>query len=242
MEQVSKYADNTALLLRSLDGDENATEELLVINAPLVRSIAGRFTGRGTDLEDLIQIGNIGLLKAVRTFDPARGCAFSTYAVPLIFGEIRRHLRDDGPIKVSRTQKRLAAMLAAAREEAIKDGRELRLEELAARCGVTPEEAATALDAVAPVRSLSETLYGDEEDGPTLGAALGDSEACEKLFDRLALSMSIEKLPPLRRKIILLRYYRDLSQQQTADLLGLTQVKVSREEKKILAFLRSELS
>lgn len=241
MEQSQKYSDNAALLILSLAGDERATEELLVNNTPLVRSIAQRFVGRGTDLEDLIQIGTIGLLKAIRTFDPERGCVFSTYAVPLIFGEIRRHMRDDGPMKVSRAKKRLAAMLASEREAAIKRGEDPRIEELAQRCGVTPEEAADALDAVSPVRSLSETLYGDEE-GPTLGSALSDDETCERMTDRLALSMSIDKLSPLRRKIILLRYYRDLSQQQTAEILGLTQVKISREEKKILAILRAELS
>ena len=241
MEQSQKYSDNTTLLLRSLAGDEEATEELLVKNAPLVRSIAQRFIGRGTDFEDLVQIGTIGLFKAIRTFDPERGCAFSTYAVPLIFGEIRRHIRDDGPIKVSRAKKRLAAILVAEREKAVKQGENIRLSELAQRCGVTLEEAADALDAVSPVRSLSETLYGDE-DGPTLGSALGDDESCDRMLDHLALSMSIDRLPPLKRKIILLRYFRDLSQQETADILGLTQVKVSREEKKILAILLQELS
>lgn len=241
MEQAGKFSENTTLLEKSLAGDERATEQLLINNTPLVRSIATRFFGRGTDLEDLMQIGCLGLVKAIRTFDPARGCAFSTYAVPLIFGEIRRHLRDDGFLKVSRTQKRLAARLCAEKEAMTKEGLEPRVEELAARCGVSREEAVFALDAVAPVRSLSDTLWGDE-DGPTLDDALSDPDEEERTFDRLALSMSIDKLPPLRRKIILLRYYRDLSQQQTADLLGLTQVKVSREEKRILAFLREEMT
>lgn len=241
MEARKAYADNLAWLERSRAGDEAATEALLLANAGLVRNIVARFEGRGVDREDLIQIGSIGLLKAIRTFDPARGCTLSTYAVPLIFGEIRRHLRDEGPIKVSRTQKRLAARLAQERDRAIKRGEEPRLSELAATCGVSTAEAAVALDAVAPVRSLSETLYG-EEDGPTLDDAIADEEAAERSFMHLALAMSIDKLPPLRRKIVLLRYWRDLSQQQTADLLGLTQVKVSREEKKILAFLREELT
>ncbi len=241
MDTEKKYGDNMALLRRSLGGDEKATEALIINNAGLVRGIALRFVGRGTDLEDLLQIGNMGLLKAIRTFDPGRECAFSTYAVPLIFGEIRRHMRDDGLIKVSRTQKRLAAILASERERAIKEGVELRIEELAERCGVTAEEAAAALGAVSPVRSLSEPVWGEEE-GVTLDAILTDEEEGERAFDKLALSMSIDRLPPLRRKIILLRYYRDLSQQQTADLLGITQVKVSREEKKSLIFLREELS
>ncbi len=241
MEPREKYADNATLLTRSLAGDERATEELLINNGGLVRTLASRFVGRGTDYEDLVQIGMIGLLKAVRTFDPTRECAFSTYAVPLILGELRRHLRDDGFVKVSRTRKRLAACLAAAREKALKEGRDARIEELAEACGVAVEDAVDALEATAPVRSLSECMYGDE-DGPTLDSAIADTDAPERDFDRLALSMSIDKLPPLRRKIVLLRYFRDLSQQRTADILGLTQVKVSREEKKILAFLREELS
>ena len=241
METKKPYAENTALLERSRQGDEKATEALMLANGGLVRNIASRFEGRGVDAEDLFQIGFIGLLKAIRTFDPSRACAFSTYAVPLIFGEIRRHLRDEGPIKVSRTQKRLAAMLAREREQAIKRGENPRIEDLAAACGVTPAEAAVALDAMAPIRSLSETLFG-EEDGPTLDDTVTDEDEAERTFHHLALSMSIDKLSPLRKKIILLRYWRDLSQQQVADQLGLTQVKVSREEKKIIAFLREELS
>ena len=241
METKKPYAENTALLERSRQGDEKATEALMLANGGLVRNIAARFEGRGVDAEDLFQIGFIGLLKAIRTFDPSRACAFSTYAVPLIFGEIRRHLRDEGPIKVSRTQKRLAAMLAREREQAIKRGENPRIEDLAAACGVTPAEAAVALDAMAPIRSLSETLFG-EEDGPTLDNTVTDEDEAERTFHHLALSMSIDKLSPLRKKIILLRYWRDLSQQQVADQLGLTQVKVSREEKKIIAFLREELS
>lgn len=241
METKKPYAENTALLERSRQGDEKATEALMLANGGLVRNIAARFEGRGVDAEDLFQIGFIGLLKAIRTFDPSRACAFSTYAVPLIFGEIRRYLRDEGPIKVSRTQKRLAAMLAREREQAIKRGENPRIEDLAAACGVTPAEAAVALDAMAPIRSLSETLFG-EEDGPTLDDTVTDEDEAERTFHHLALSMSIDKLSPLRKKIILLRYWRDLSQQQVADQLGLTQVKVSREEKKIIAFLREELS
>ena len=241
METKKPYAENTALLERSRQGDEKATEALMLANGGLVRNIAARFEGRGVDAEYLFQIGFIGLLKAIRTFDPSRACAFSTYAVPLIFGEIRRHLRDEGPIKVSRTQKQLAAMLAREREQAIKRGENPRIEDLAAACGVTPAEAAVALDAMAPIRSLSETLFG-EEDGPTLDDTVTDEDEAERTFHHLALSMSIDKLPPLRKKSVLLRYWRDLSQQQVADQLGLTQVKVSREEKKIIAFLREELS
>ena len=241
-QRNEKFNDNLALILASQSGDARATDRLVRQNGGLVNHIALRFLGRGQELEDLIQIGNMGLLKAIRTFDPARECAFSTYAVPLIFGEIRRFLRDDGPIKVSRSQKRLGAALAAEQEKCIAEGMtDVRLATLAERCGVSVEEAAAALDAIAPVSSLSDVLYNDE-DSPTLESTLADTGATEREFDRLALSMAIDKLPEVRRKIVLLRYFRDYSQSETAAALGLTQVKVSREEKKILAFLRTELS
>ena len=240
MDADRKYDDNPRLLAAARNGDGRAEEELVRANAGLVRSVAARFSDRGYDREELFDVGQIGLLKAVRTYDPARGCAFSTYAVPLIFGEIRRFLRDDGPIKVSREKKRLAALLSAERERAAASGLDLRLSEIAERVGVTPEEAADALDAVSPVRSLSEYAYRDE--GPTLGETIADEGENERVFDKIAVALAVAKLPALRKKIVLLRYYRDLSQQKVANLLGLTQVKVSREEKRAIEFLRGELS
>lgn len=243
MAGAALYADNPRLLAESLAGDESATAELVRRNIGLVRSIALRFSSRGYDQEDLIQIGLLGLLKAIRTFDVTRGCTFSTYAVPLVLGEIRRFLRDDGMIKISREQKRLAAELCRIRDEAFASGEgELRLEELARRAGISREEAAAALEASVPIRSLSEAAYGGDEDAPTLEATLADGNESERTLDRLALSLAIDKLPPMRKKILLLRYYRDYSQAETAKALGLTQVKISREEKKIIEFLRQELS
>ena len=237
-----KYKENYALIERAQEGDEEAMTELLTRNAGLVRSIALRHTGRGTDLEDLESLGNMGLIKAVRSFDRARGCAFSTYAVPLIFGEIRRFLRDDGPIKVSRSQKRLGAMLAAARERRLARGEEgVRIEDLAAECGVSASEAAAALEASAPVCYLSDSVYGEEE-GMTLEGTLYDDEEGEREMWRMALGEAIGRLPEQRRRIILLRYFRNLSQEETARVLGLTQVKVSREEKRTLEGLRRALS
>ena len=243
MTGAALYADNPRLLDESLAGDESATAELVRRNTGLVRSIALRFVSRGYEAEDLIQIGLLGLLKAIRTFDPSRGCALSTYAVPLVLGEIRRFLRDDGMIKVSREQKRLSAELCRIRDTAFACGEgELRLEELARRAGVSREDAAAALEVSLPIRSLSEAAYGGDEDAPMLEATIADGNESERTFEGLALSRAIEKLPPLRKKILLLRYYRDMSQAETARALGLTQVKISREEKKIMEFLRQELS
>ncbi|MBQ3055896.1 MAG: sigma-70 family RNA polymerase sigma factor [Clostridia bacterium] len=221
-----------------------ATEALITENMGLVRAAAMRFRDRGIEYEDLMQIGTIGMLRAIRTFDVSRGTAFSTFAVPLIVGEIRRNLRDDGIIHVSRSYKQLAAELARQKQEFIsKEGREPTLGELAAAVGVTGEEAAIALSATSPVASLSEKLFEDEKG--ELGDRITDDESEHEpaiLTDRIALSEAISHMPPLWRKILLIRYFRNRTQQETAEVLGLTQVKVSREEKKILTFLRGEMT
>jgi RNA polymerase sporulation-specific sigma factor len=240
-EKSKAYDENLTLLRAYREGDADAGERLAELNAPLVYSIAGRFTGRGADITDLVESGNIGLVKAMRTFDFSHGCVFSTYAVPLIFGEIRRFLRDDGIIKVSREEKRLSALLCAERERRLSAGEDADLSAVAAAVGVSVQDAASALFAGSPVRSLEEAAY-DDEDSATLGSTLCDEEEEIRQFDRFALRMAIEKLSEPWQKLIILRYFRDMSQTETARILGLTQVKVSREEKKIMDFLRRELS
>lgn len=240
--ESGRYAANPELILRAQAEDEVAMEELVMLNMGLVRSLAIRFRDRGTEMEDLIQIGTIGMIKAIRSFDLSRGTTFSTYAVPLIVGEIRRHLRDDGMIKVSRTYRRIGVALMNAKSRiCTEEGRDPTIGELAELCGVSPEEAAIALDATAPISSLSETVYGEE--GVTLEGTIADEDNdIERLSDKIALNQAISRMQPLWQKIILLRYYRDMTQQQTADRLGLSQVKVSREEKKIMEFLREQLA
>ena len=244
MEQISIYERNIELLRRARAGDSMAEAALIEENAGLVRTVARRFLDRGTEYEDLVQIGTIGMLKAIRSFSLDRGTAFSTYAVPLIVGEIRKHLRDDGPIKVSRIYKRQGASLMHEKNRIqTEEGREPGIAELAERCNMTVEEAAISLDSISPVTSLSDFVYG--EDSVTYDGVIADEESeneSEKICDRIALAQCIGRLPPLWRKIVLMRYYRNMTQQQTAQFLGLTQVKVSREEKKILAALREELS
>lgn len=246
MQSCDKYAKNRELLAVAQSEDPKkateATEQLIGLNMGLVRSLALRFRDRGTEQEDLIQIGTIGMIKAIRSFDLSRDTAFSTYAVPLIVGEIRRHLRDDGLVKVSRQHRRLGLELMNARGRLLaQNGYEPRIEELAEACAVTPEEAAVAIDAVSPVTSLSETV-GTEESGLTLESRIADeSNDMERISEKIALGQAISQMPELWRKIVLLRYYRNMTQQETADVLGLSQVKVSREEKKIMTFLREEL-
>lgn len=244
MDPTSIYERNSALLERVKNGDERAEEELIEENIGLVRTVARRFLDRGTEYEDLVQIGLIGMIKAIRSFSIERGTAFSTYAVPLIVGEIRRHLRDDGPIKVSRVYKRQGLAILHEKNRVIaEEGREPGIAELAGRCGVPVEEAAVSLDSISPVTSLSDFVYG--EDTVTYEGVIADEESeneTEHICDRIALAQCIGTLPPLWRKIVLLRYYRNCTQQQTATLLGLTQVKISREEKKLLAQLREMLA
>lgn len=243
MAQNEKAAAETRELLEryAKEGGEALEARLVELNLGLAASVAMRFRGRGADQEDLVQIGSIGLLKAVRSFDPTRGFAFSTYAVPLIIGEIRRFLRDDGALKVGRGMKRTGALLMKEREAYMAEhGEEPRMDELARRLGISPQEAAAALEAASPVRSLTEAIG---EDDFSLEDVIPDREdGIGRMLEKLALSETIGRLPPLWRQIISLRYFREWSQQQTADALGLTQVKISREEKKIFAELRKMLA
>jgi RNA polymerase sporulation-specific sigma factor len=192
------------------------------------------------EFDDLLESGTVGFVKAINTFDPERGCAFSTYAVPLIFGEIRRFIRDDGMIKVSREQKRLSAILNAERERRISAGEDSGIAAVANACGVDVADASVAIFAHAPPRSLDEAA-GEDGDGASIGDLIADPDAEAREFDRLALRMAIEKLEDSERRLIILRYFRDYSQVETARALGISQVKVSRMEKRILDRLRSEL-
>ncbi len=247
MEENTRFERHYKLLREAQCEDEvralAATDALLAENMGLVRTAAQRFRDRGIEYEDLLQIGTMGMLRAIRSFDLSRGTAFSTFAVPLIVGEIRRSLRDDGILRVSRSYKQLAVELGKKRRELSQlEGREPRVEELAAACGISTEDAAMALAATSPVASLSEPIY--EEEGTELSERVTDSESENEpqlLTNRLALGEAIGKMPPLWRKILLLRYFRNRTQQQTAEMLGLSQVKVSREEKKILTYLRGEM-
>ena len=238
-----EFNKNQELLKKATQGDEKATEELMIINLGLVRKLALKFKDRGVEYDDLVQIGSIGMLKAIRSFDLEKGTAFSTYAVPLIIGEIRRFIRDDGLIKVSRLYKQQGAQLMRERERyLIENGCEPHIDELARICGMSPSDATVALEATASVNSLSASLNGEDE-GFTLENTLSaEKNEIDAKIEHIALCQAISALPPLWRKIVTLRYLKEYSQQATARMLGLTQVKISREEKKIFAVLRKELS
>ena len=229
------------LLTRIRQGDNGALESLITRNICLVRKIALRFVGRGAEYEDLVQLGVIGMIKAARSFDFKYGTAFSTYAVPLIMGEMRKFLRDDGPIKVGRAIKHRASAVAKAREELlIKNGSEPRVSEISQVTGYTEEEITECLEAVTGVLSLCEPI-GNEGEMTLEGSIASDVSEIELLTDRIALDEAIRALPEMWREIVRLRYFCELSQSETGKRLGLTQVKVSREEQKILLTLRGAL-
>ena len=232
-------ADTPALLEEARRGDNEACTRLIEENGGLIWSVVRRYYGRGAEPEDLYQLGCLGFLKAVRGFDPAFGCQFSTYAVPKIAGEIRRFLRDDGAVKVSRGLKERAGAVRAARERlSARLGREPALSELAAETGLEPEEIAAAEEASLPVASLQ----AETGDGMTLESVLGTDGMEEGIVEREALREAIAALPERERKVILLRYYRNMTQEGAARLLGVSQVQVSRIERRAVEQLRRKLS
>lgn len=227
------------LIARAQAGDREATERLVEENAGLIRAVARRYQGRGVEPEDLFQLGSLGFLKAVAGFDTGFGTRFSTYAVPKIAGEIRRFLRDDGAVKVSRTLKERAVALRQTRERLAKElGREPVLSELAEALELTPEEAAEAETAADPVASIQQPA-GDT--GLTLEAVLADGPMEERVVERLALRQALAQLPEREARVVALRYYHDLTQDRVARIVGVSQVQVSRIEKKALAHLRELL-
>lgn len=234
------FDENPELIKRYREGDTEAGNILVERNLPLVFSLGRRFFDRGADQSDILECGTMGLVKAIKSFDPERGCAFSTYAVPLILGEMRRFLRDDGFLKVSREEKRLSALLARERERRLCTGESVDIVSLAEAVGISPADAASAIFSETPVRSLDEGIF-DDDGRTTLGGTIADDDG-PSACDRLALTVAIEKLDPLRRRIVYLRYFRDLSQVECAKLLGISQVKVSREEKRIMTLLRCDLA
>lgn len=238
------FEDNIPLIKAAQSGDADALEKLVSSNMGLVRSLAARFRDRGIEYEDLMQIGTMGMIKAIRSFDVSYNTAFSTYAVPLICGEIRRFLRDDGLVKVGRAVKKHGIDAMRAREAFRREhGREPKMSELAALCGLSEEELTDALEAITPARSLSEPASGNSDDADmTLEGMIADGEnRIDGITDRIALREALASLPDIQRQLVFLRFFRELSQQKTGEILGMTQVKVSREEKKIMEKLRAAI-
>jgi len=229
----------TALLEAAREGDNAACEQLLEDNAGLIWSIVRRYYGRGVDPEDLYQLGSMGFVKAVRGFDPAFGCQFSTYAVPKIAGEIRRFLRDNGAVKVSRGLRERGSVVAVARDRLRRTlGREPTLSELSAETGLSPEDIAAAETANAPVTSLQAELG----EGLTLEEVMGDEGMEEDMVEKISLRAAIDALPDRERQVIALRYFRGMTQDAVAKILGVSQVQISRMERRAVERLREMLA
>lgn len=227
------------MIRRAQGGDPEASEQLIRENSGLIWSIARRFTGRGTDLEDLYQLGCVGFLKAVDGFDTEYGTMFSTYAVPKITGEIRRFLRDDGAVKVSRTIKEQAATIRIASSKLTQElGRDPVVAEIAERTGFTAEEIAIAQSATAATESIQRESGDDKF---SLENILTDTESEETLVERISLRQAIDKLPEREALVIKLRFFHGLTQERVSKVLGVSQVQVSRIEKKALKLLKDFL-
>ena len=233
-----------ALIGRAHQGHKEARDTLFEENTGLIYSVARRFLGRGVEMEDLFQIGSIGLLKAVDKFDPAFEVRFSTYAIPMILGELKRFFRDDGMIKVSRSIKENQHRVYLAREKIEKElGREPSLKEIAEMLGMPPEEVAMTLDSAAEVESLYRTVYQSEGTDISLIDKIPEKENAEEhLLNRIFLEEILGKLESSDRKLIYMRYFQDMTQTQVAERLGVSQVQVSRMEKRILGKLRQNLT
>lgn len=228
------------LIRQAQSGDRDASEALVTENSGLIWSVARRFIGRGAESDDLYQLGCLGFLKAVEGFDLEYGTQFSTYAVPKIAGEIRRFLRDDGAVKVSRSLKEQATTIKVARNHlATALGREPTILEISRQTGFTPEEIALAENATAATESIQRE---SGEEGFSLENILTDTESEERMVERIALTQAIEKLPERENMVVKLRYFHGLTQERVAKVLQVSQVQVSRIEKKALGHLRELLS
>lgn len=231
--------DETKKLIEKAQmGDEKSFEELVVKNTGLIRSAVRRFLGRGVSDEDLFQLGAMGLVKAIKRFDVGFDVEFSTYAVPMILGEIRRFLRDDSMIKVSRSAKENAAVIRRIRRE---EG-DVELGKIAERIGISYEDAVFALEATTPPESIEKEIFEGNTRSMTLGDMIRDEKNYEEDYvTRIALKNAIDSLPERERKLIVLRYFKEMTQSQTAKILNMGQVQVSRLEKKVIKQIKEKI-
>ncbi|MYL19484.1 RNA polymerase sporulation sigma factor SigF [Halobacillus litoralis] len=233
--------DVKALIKKSQAGDQEARDFLVEKNTRLVWSVVQRYLRRGYDQDDLYQIGCIGLLKSIDKFDLSYDVRFSTYAVPMIIGEIQRFIRDDGSVKVSRSLKELNHKVRAKKEELLKEyGRSPTVNELAEALGMSKEEIVQAEDVGRAPQSIYETVYENEGDPITLVDQIAEDD--DSWFDQLTLQDVMSRLDKRERLIIYLRYYKDQTQTEVAERLGISQVQVSRLEKKILADMKATMN
>lgn len=238
--RAQNQTDTLKLIERARAGDTEAEEQLIRDNIALVHSVARRFRDRGAEYEDLFQIGCVGFVKAVKNFDMSYNVCFSTYAVPMIMGEIRRFLRDDGPMKISRSIKEKARVLMAAQERlGERLQREPTMGEIAEEANIEPAEMAYVMEAMNPIGSIDEELNpGAENPVKTIDRVQDESFRPDSQIDRILVKELLSSLEPRERQIILLRYFQEKTQSEIAAAIGVSQVQISRLESKILTKLR----
>ncbi len=240
------YENDMKIIERAQNGSKDDMTKLIQDNSRLVWSIVRRFNGRGYDTEDLYQIGSIGLIKAIQRFDTNFEVRLSTYAVPYILGEIKRFVRDDGPIKISRSIKELNIKIKELQKEYLeKYGKEITLEEIAKELKTSKEEITMALDSARPVNSIEDSMYRDNKTDKTISLieqlSTGKDEETE-ITNRITIKKLISELKDKEKEVILLRYYKGKTQMQVSRILGITQVQVSRIERKVLDNMKRKLS
>jgi RNA polymerase sporulation-specific sigma factor len=243
-DKARKYTDDEIrdMIAASQRGDAGAREQLVLTNQRLVWAVVQRFLGRGYDADDLFQIGCIGLMKAIDKFDLSYDVKFSTYAVPMIIGEIQRFLRDDSTVKVSRSLKETARHIRHVRDDLAKSlGRQPHITEIAEAMGIDPADVVFAQEAMRAPASIHETVFENDGDPIYLQDQIADQDSTS-WFDKIALHEVLNRLPERERLIVYLRFFKDKTQSDVARVLGISQVQVSRLEKRILNAIREELS
>ncbi len=235
------HEETLVLIANAQKGDMAAREKLITSNIALIKSLVRRYASKGVEYEDLMQIGSIGLIKAVNGYDPKYGVRFSTYAVPLILGELKRYMRDDGMLKVSRSLKETYQKIKAAKEELEKRlNREPSINEIAAQIGCDTETVIMSIDCMRAPISLEQPMQNDNQDSPILDS-IREPENSVDIVDRILLKESLAQLEPQERQIIVLRYFKDLTQSKIGEMMGLSQVQVSRIESRVLKKLNSKM-
>ena len=240
-----EFENQSEDIIKAQQGDQKAMTDLIEKNKGLIWSIVKRFRDRGYELEDLYQIGVMGFIKSIKRFDSNFDVRLSTYAVPYILGEIKRYLRDDGPIKVSRSIKEMGIKALEIKNEYYqKTGEEIRIEELAEKLNTSKEEIALALEAFKPMNSIEEQLYDEKEEGGVtlLDRMASNIDEMAIVTNKLCLEQVLENLKEQEKQVILLRYYKGKTQSEIAKILGITQVQVSRIEKRSLEHMRVKLA
>lgn len=237
------YETNTKDIIEAQNKSEEAMNKIVVNNSGLIWSIVNRFLGRGYSKEELYQIGCIGLIKAVQRFDTSFEVKISTFAVPYIMGEIKRFLRDDGPIKISRSIKELGAKIREVqREYFIKNGKDIKISEISRILNVSTEDIAVALDATKPIDSIDEYAYEGEEKESKISKISNNKDDVGDLINKITIKKLIKELDSREQQIIVLRYFKEKTQTEVAKTLGISQVQVSRIEKKVLLEMRKKIA